>query len=134
MDMHFEYARKEKAHLRDRIQLCDVALALIDEQRQLVKLLRANPVSEYGNKAFKAPLKRLTDLERVSHGVGLVFRGRVATNMAEAGALLRFFGRPGTRPLRERQVTVTRRNILSLASARYSGAITLSPNRVEFSV
>ena len=86
MDMHFEYGRKEKAHLRDRIQLCDAALALIDEQRQLLKLLRANPVSEYGNKAFNAPLKRLMDLERVSHDVGLAFRGRVAIEHGRGGS------------------------------------------------
>ena len=86
MDMHFEYGRKEKAHLRDRIQLCDAALALIDEQRQLLKLLRANPVSEYGNRAFNAPLKRLMDLERVSHDVGLAFRRRVAIEHGRGGS------------------------------------------------
>lgn len=86
MDMHFEYGRNGKAHLRDRIQLCDAALAFIDEQRQLLKLLRANPVSEYGNKAFNAPLKRLMDLDRFSHDVGLAFRGRVAIEHDRGGS------------------------------------------------
>jgi len=39
-DVHFE---KEKSSLRELIELCDVALALIHERRQLLKLLRQMP-------------------------------------------------------------------------------------------
>jgi len=56
------------------IGLCDVALALIHERVELLKLLRADAVSEERDDAFNATLKRLKDLERVSHQVQLALR------------------------------------------------------------
>src|SRR6266478_5506869 len=56
------------------IELCDVALALIYERGELLKLLRADAVSEERDDVFNATLKRLKDLGRISHQVQLAFR------------------------------------------------------------
>jgi hypothetical protein len=56
------------------IELCDVALTLIHERRELLKLLRADAVSEERDDVFNATLKRLKDLEQISHQVQLAFR------------------------------------------------------------
>lgn len=41
MNMHFEYGRKENASPVELKQMCNVALALIDDQERLLRLLRA---------------------------------------------------------------------------------------------
>jgi hypothetical protein len=74
LNVHFE---KEKAPLRELIELCDVALALIRERRQLLKLLRADAVGKEGHDIFNATFKRLKNLERVSHQIRLAFRNPV---------------------------------------------------------
>ena len=74
MNIHFEYGRKEKAPLGELVEVCDVALALIHERGELLKLLRADAVSEERDDVFNATLKRLKDLKRVSHQVQLAFR------------------------------------------------------------
>jgi hypothetical protein len=77
MNMHFEYSPKEKAPLGQLVEMCDVALALIHERGQLLKLLRANPAGKDRNNIFTGTLKRLKNLERVSHQVQLAFRNPV---------------------------------------------------------
>jgi hypothetical protein len=77
MSIHFEYGPNEKASLRKLVGLCDVALALIRERRQLLKLLRENPGSEKRNNVVSATLERLQDLEQVSHLIQLAFRDPV---------------------------------------------------------
>lgn len=69
MHMHF----KEKAPLRELIELCDVALSIVHERGKLLKLLRANTVGKERDDVFNSRLKRLKDLERVSHKVQLAF-------------------------------------------------------------
>ncbi|MDB5605203.1 MAG: hypothetical protein JWP25_2103 [Bradyrhizobium sp.] len=69
---------KEKAPLRELVELCDVALSLIHERGKLLKLLRANPIGEEPNNVFYAALKRLQYLERISHEVQLAFRNPVS--------------------------------------------------------
>jgi hypothetical protein len=71
-----------KSNGRDRIkpaeagliELCDVALTLIHERQELLKLLRADAVSEERDDVFNATLKRLKDLGRISHQLQLAFR------------------------------------------------------------
>jgi hypothetical protein len=77
MSIHFEYGPNEKASLRKLVGLCDVALALIRERRQLLKLLRENPGSEKRNNVVSATFERLQDLEQVSHLIQLAFRDPV---------------------------------------------------------
>jgi hypothetical protein len=77
MSVHFEYRPNEKAPLGERVALCDVALALIHQRRQLLKLLRENPGSEKSNNIVNATLKRLKDLEQVSRQIQLAFRDPV---------------------------------------------------------
>jgi hypothetical protein len=73
MNIHFEYGPKEKARLGELVEMCDVALALIHERTQLLKLLRTYSVCEERNNIFNAALKRLKNLERVSDQVRLAF-------------------------------------------------------------
>jgi hypothetical protein len=82
MNVHFE---KEKAPLRELIELCDVALALIHERRQLLKLLRADAVGKEGHDIFNATFKRLKNLERVSHQIQLAFRNPVGVEDGRGG-------------------------------------------------
>jgi hypothetical protein len=82
MNVHFE---KEKAPLRELIELCDVALALIHERRQLLKLLRADAVGKEGHDIFNATFKRLKNLERVSHQIQLAFRNPVGVEDDRGG-------------------------------------------------
>jgi len=82
MNVHFE---KEKAPLRELIELCDVALALIHERRQLLKLLRADAVGKEGHDIFNATFKRLKNLERVSHQIQLAFRNPVGVEDSRGG-------------------------------------------------
>ena len=85
MNIHFEYGPKEKAPLGELVELCDVALALIHERGQLLKLLRENPVSEECDHIFNATLKRLKNLERASHQVQLAFHNPVAVEDGRGG-------------------------------------------------
>jgi len=85
MNIHFEYGPKEKAPLGELVELCDVALALIHERGQLLKLLRENPVSEECDHIFNATLKRLKNLERVSHQVQLAFHNPVGVEDGRGG-------------------------------------------------
>ncbi len=74
MNVHFEYGPKEKALLRERVEVCDVALSFIHERTQLFKLLRAYSVCEDFNDIFNSSLERLQDLERVSDQIQLALR------------------------------------------------------------
>jgi hypothetical protein len=81
MSIHFEYGPNEKAPLRERVALCDVALALIHERRQLLKLLRESPRSENSNNEVNTTLKRLKDLEQVWYQIRLAFRDPVGNQV-----------------------------------------------------
>jgi hypothetical protein len=85
MNIHFKYDPKEKAPLGELVKLCDVALALVHERGQLLKLLRENPVSEECDHIFNATLKRLKNLERVSHEVQLAFHNPVGVEDGRGG-------------------------------------------------
>jgi hypothetical protein len=65
---------KKKAPLRELMELCDVALSLIDERGKLLKLLRTNTVRKERAEVFNSRPKRLKNLERISHQVQLAFR------------------------------------------------------------
>jgi hypothetical protein len=67
------------------MELCDVALTLIHERRELLKLLRADAVSEERHHVFDATLKRLKDLEQVSHEVQLAFRNAMGVEDSAGG-------------------------------------------------
>lgn len=105
MNVHFE---KEKAPLREPIELCDVALALIHERRQLLKLLRADAVGKEGHDLFSATFKRLKSLERVSHQIQLAFRNPVGVEDDRGGVeAVRKEKAQGSRPSRSVRSTPT---------------------------
>ena len=83
--MHTHFVAKEKAPLRELMELCDVALSLVHERGQLLKLLRTNSISEERNNIFNAALKRLQYLERVSHEVQLAFRDAMGVEDSGCG-------------------------------------------------
>ena len=82
MNVHFE---KEKAPLRELVEVCDVALALIHERGHLLKLLRANAVSKECDHIFNATLKRLKNLESVSLQVQLALHNPVGVEDGRGG-------------------------------------------------
>ena len=85
MNIHFEYGRKEKAPLRELVEVCDVALALIHERAELFKLLRANAVSEERDNVFNSTLERLQHLERVSDQIQLALHGAMSVRDCAGG-------------------------------------------------
>ena len=64
-------AQKKKPAEAASIELYTVALALVHERGELLKLLRDNAVLKESDAIFNAALKRLQDLEEVSHEVQL---------------------------------------------------------------
>jgi hypothetical protein len=81
--MYTHFVAKEEAPLRELIELCGVALSLIHERRQLLKLLRANPAGEERDTTFNTALKRLQYLEGISHEVQLGFRSLASVKCSE---------------------------------------------------
>jgi hypothetical protein len=65
---------KEKVPLGELLDVCDVALALIQERGQIFKLLRADAGSGERNDVFDAAVKRLKVLEEISDQIRLAFR------------------------------------------------------------
>ena len=89
MNIHFEYGSKEKASLGDLIEACDVALALIDERTQLLKLLRAYSVCEEPNDVFNSTLERLQHLEQVSDQIQFALRDAMSVRDCAGGMTVR---------------------------------------------
>lgn len=83
MNKLFEYAPKERAPLGELVKMCDVALALVQERRELFKFLRMNAVSAERSEIFHAALKRLQDLEQISDQLQLAFRDAVSGDSAD---------------------------------------------------
>jgi uncharacterized protein with von Willebrand factor type A (vWA) domain len=85
MGVHMHIHSKEKAPRRELVELCDVALSLVDERGKLLKLLRTNTVRKERADVFNSRLKRLKDLERISHQVQLAFRTPVRIEDGRGG-------------------------------------------------
>jgi hypothetical protein len=92
--MHIYFVAKEKAPLRELIEMCDVALSLVHERGKLLKLLRTNTARDERDDIFNSRLERLKDLERISHQVQLAFRNRVSIE----------YGRGGIEAVREKKL------------------------------
>ena|ERR1700687_840673 len=120
MNMHFEYGNKEKAPLEELVELCDVALALIHERGQLLKLLRENSVSEECDHIFNATLKRLKNLERVSHEVQLAFRD--AMGVEDSRGRIEAVGKEKRRALVLHGTSAVRQQSAGATRARESAA------------
>jgi hypothetical protein len=83
---------KQKVPIGELVDVCNVALALIQERGQIFRLLRADDGSEEPNEVFDAAVKRLKDLEEISDQIRLAFRDameRGATKLGAAGTTIR---------------------------------------------
>ena len=86
MGVNFSYGSAENAlvdgsaenALVDSIEICNAALAVIEEQTALFKLLRSYSVCKESNDAFNSTLNRLHQLERISHQIQFSFDGAAA--------------------------------------------------------
>jgi hypothetical protein len=87
MTIHAVLLSKEEAPLGELIDVCNVALALIQERGQIVKSLRADAASEERNDVFDAAVKRLKELEGISIQVHLAIRDAMPAPQARVVSL-----------------------------------------------